>query len=593
MGAPSISPNSLVNPASFKNDASLYVGNLHPLVSDEMLFQEFAPFGQVVLLRVMKNIYTSESRGFAFVTYADMASAQKAQKEMNAKQVYKRELRVHFKKNTKNLNRDANFIIKNIPKNVTSKQLNEECAKFGDIVSCFIRRDEEDEHCASLGYGYVQFEKTEDGHRFFEEFNGREINGQQVSVEKFIDPATRAKTEPTNAYIKNFPAAWDKERVEQFVKAEFGRFGEITSSGAYHNEKLNAYYAFVAFADPKSCGEAISALDNKEIDEVKLFVVPAQTKAQRKKQARKDLYAVTQTTNIYVRSIKPDVSQEAFRAAFEKYGKITSVCLKDWKPHPRVEDPAAPQTTPFQPMKFGFINFNNEDDAQNVLISFKKDPDIRAIVLAEGETQFLFMAQPKMTRINYLKMQKRMRDHMRANAMQFSMKGQGKRGPKSQMMGQMMPGGFAAPFGAGMGIIPSMIPMGGPVMGGPMMAPMPMQMQQLPMVRQGGFPVDASQGAPDYKKIADDLRRNQKEFQSKSTDEQKNLLGNIMYQRVRSLQKNEQLIPKITGMLIDTEVLEFDEILEIIEDDVALKERIAEAIEVINENIENNDQKDD
>lgn len=588
-------PQPLMYPQPIKNDATLYVGNLNPLVSDEMLFHEFAPFGNILSLRVMKNIYTSESRGFGFVTYTDMAAAQRAQKELNARMVYKRELRVHFKKNTKNLNREANFIIKNIPKNVTSKQLNEECAKFGDIVSCFIRRDDDDESGPSLGYGYVQFEKTEDGLRFYEEFNGREINGQQVSVEKFIDPATRAKTEPTNVYIKNFPAAWDKERVEGFVKSEFGRFGEITSSGVYQNDKLKAFYAFVAFSDPKSCAEAIKHLNEREMEETKLYVVPALTKAQRRNQAKRERgFFSSQSTNLYVRSLRPEVTQDEFRAAFEKYGKVTSVCLKDWKPQPRPEMPAASQTPQPQAMKFGFVNFATEEDAQNAMLNYKKDTELRALVLAEGEAAFVFFAQPKATRMSYLKMQKRMREQLRLNMMQFPMKQPGKRGPKGPMMGPMMPGGFPAAFAPGMPGMPMMQPMMpmGPGMAPGMLAAMPPVMQQMPVPRPGVAP-ENMQGPPDYKKIAEDLRRTQKEFQAMSVDEQKNRLGNIMYNRVRSVQKNEQLIPKITGMLIDTDVLEFDEILEIIEDDNALKERIEEAIEVINENIDTGDQKND
>lgn len=61
-----------------------------------------------------------------------------------------------------------------------------------------------------------------------------------------------------------------------------------------------------------------------------------------------------------------------------------------------------------------------------------------------------------------------------------------------------------------------------------------------------------------------------------------------MYQRVKQFNSDEKLVPKITGMLIDLDVLELDEILEIIELDDNLQERIAEAIEVINENVGEN-----
>ena len=88
----------------------------------------------------------------------------------------------------------------------------------------------------------------------------------------------------------------------------------------------------------------------------------------------------------------------------------------------------------------------------------------------------------------------------------------------------------------------------------------------------------------DNKEIAQELRTHKKYFLELKSDEQKNFLGNIMYLRVKKFNKDENLVPKITGMLIDLDVLDYDEIIEIIEHDEALKERIDEAIDVITEN---------
>lgn len=66
-------------------------------------------------------------------------------------------------------------------------------------------------------------------------------------------------------------------------------------------------------------------------------------------------------------------------------------------------------------------------------------------------------------------------------------------------------------------------------------------------------------------------------------ENKKNLLGNIVYNRVKKFVSDESLIPKITGMLIDIEVLEISEIIEIIESDKVLQDRIEEAVSVINE----------
>lgn len=56
-----------------------------------------------------------------------------------------------------------------------------------------------------------------------------------------------------------------------------------------------------------------------------------------------------------------------------------------------------------------------------------------------------------------------------------------------------------------------------------------------------------------------------------------------MYPLVEANVQNAEHVPKITGMLIDLEVLRAHEIVEIMENQEALKDRIDEAIGIINE----------
>ncbi len=57
---------------------NIYVGNLNFEVTDEILQQHFATFGQVTSARVVADRYTGRSRGFGFVDMANDAEAQKA-----------------------------------------------------------------------------------------------------------------------------------------------------------------------------------------------------------------------------------------------------------------------------------------------------------------------------------------------------------------------------------------------------------------------------------------------------------------------------------------------------------------------------------
>lgn len=63
----------------------LFVSGLSRQTTDEKLKEAFAPFGQLVEAKVVVDRPTGRSKGFGFVTYANVEDAQKASQEMNAK----------------------------------------------------------------------------------------------------------------------------------------------------------------------------------------------------------------------------------------------------------------------------------------------------------------------------------------------------------------------------------------------------------------------------------------------------------------------------------------------------------------------------
>jgi RNA recognition motif-containing protein len=73
---------------------NIYVGNLPYNMSDEGLGDIFNPYGDVTSARVIKDKFTSRSRGFGFVEMANDAEADKAIAELNGKSIDGRDLKV-------------------------------------------------------------------------------------------------------------------------------------------------------------------------------------------------------------------------------------------------------------------------------------------------------------------------------------------------------------------------------------------------------------------------------------------------------------------------------------------------------------------
>ncbi|MCL4548835.1 MAG: RNA-binding protein [Bacteroidetes bacterium] len=74
---------------------NIYVGNLSPQVKEEDLQSLFSEFGQVSSVKIISDMFSGESRGFAFVEMRDKAAAQKAIEALNTKEVKGKKITVN------------------------------------------------------------------------------------------------------------------------------------------------------------------------------------------------------------------------------------------------------------------------------------------------------------------------------------------------------------------------------------------------------------------------------------------------------------------------------------------------------------------
>ncbi len=74
---------------------NIYVGNLSYDATDETIKQAFKSFGEVTSVRVIKDKYTGQSRGFGFVEMPEQSQAQTAIKSLNGKELLGKQISVN------------------------------------------------------------------------------------------------------------------------------------------------------------------------------------------------------------------------------------------------------------------------------------------------------------------------------------------------------------------------------------------------------------------------------------------------------------------------------------------------------------------
>ncbi|PAA46230.1 hypothetical protein BOX15_Mlig009946g3 [Macrostomum lignano] len=312
--------------------ASLYVGDLHPEVTEAMIFEKFSQAGPVLSIRVCRDMITRKSLGYAYVNFQQPADAERALDTMNFDPMKGRPIRIMWSQRDPSLRKSGqgNIFIKNLDKQIDNKAMFDTFSAFGNILSCKIANDETGN---SRGYGFVHFETQEAADQAIEKVNGMLLAGKKVFVGPFVPRKERHSNSSdkkfTNVFVKNF----GDELTEESFHTMFSEFGEITSSRVMLDETGKGKgFGFVCFKEPESAEAAVSALNGKEINGKTLYVGRAQKKGERQAELREKFERQKQErmnryqtgVNLYVKNLDDTIDDEKLKAEFASFGNITS-----------------------------------------------------------------------------------------------------------------------------------------------------------------------------------------------------------------------------------------------------------------------------
>lgn len=310
---------------------SLYVGDLDVNVTDSQLYDLFNQVGQVVSVRVCRDLSTRRSLGYGYVNYSNPQDAARAMDVLNFTPINGKSIRIMYSHRDPSIRKSgtANIFIKNLDKSIDNKALHDTFSTFGNILSCKIATDCNGQ---SKGYGFVQFENEESAQTAIDKLNGMLINDKQVYVGQFLRRQERDsafnRTKFNNVYVKNL----SESITDDDLKKIFGEHGAITSAVVMRDaDGKSKCFGFVNFENPDDAARAVEALNGKKFDDKEWYVGKAQKKSEREQelksqfeQTAKEVVDKYQGVNLYVKNLDDSIDDDKLKEMFSDFGTITS-----------------------------------------------------------------------------------------------------------------------------------------------------------------------------------------------------------------------------------------------------------------------------
>jgi polyadenylate-binding protein len=401
--------------------SSLYVGDLHPEVTEAMLFEKFSTAGPVLSIRVCRDMISRRSLGYAYVNFQQPGDAERALDTMNFDTIKGRPCRIMWSQRDPSIRKSGvgNIFIKNLDKSIDNKALYDTFSAFGNILSCKIAMDEH----GSKGYGFVHFETEEAARNSIDKVNGMLLNGKKVFVGRFmtrrerIDMMGDRAKKFTNVYVKNFGDAFDDTKLKEV----FEKCGPVSSCKVMSSDDGKSRgFGFVSFEDHDSAQRAVDELNNSEHDGHVIYVGRAQKKAERHAELQERFERIKhervtryQGVNLYVKNLDDTIDDEMLRKEFAQFGNITSAKIMHEAGRSK---------------GFGFVCFQSPEEATRAVTEMNG----RILV---SKPLYVALAQRKEDRKAHLNQQ-----YMQRNS------GLRLQGPQAgPMYPQGMPGGFYVP----------------------------------------------------------------------------------------------------------------------------------------------------
>ena len=265
-----------------ESNRTLYVGNLDPTVTEELIRMLFSQLGEILSC---KMFHEANADPYCFIEYGDRTSALNAITMMNDKMLQTRKMRVDWatgqanKSKTSKVDTTKHFhvYVGELSPEIDEEALREAFKVFGEISDCKVVKDPQT--FKSRGYGFVVFVKKYDAEVSIQSMNGQWLGRKMIKarwatrkLSSISSPETKSEqnnldydevfnqTTGTNTTV--FCGGLKQDISEEALQQNFHSFGSIDKIKIFKEKG----FAFIKYTCKEHACQAIVAKHNSVLN---------------------------------------------------------------------------------------------------------------------------------------------------------------------------------------------------------------------------------------------------------------------------------------------------------------------------------------
>ncbi|OWM77099.1 polyadenylate-binding protein 6-like isoform X2 [Punica granatum] len=225
----------------------------------------------------------------------------------------------------------------------------------------------------SLCYGYVNFLTPTEASIAMDCLNHTILKGKPMRIMWSQRNPIQRKTGVGNLFVKNLDPSINSARLQSL----FCKFGTVLSCKVAEDNGKRKGFGFVQFDSEHSAMAALKSLHDTFVEGKNLYVCKFVRKSERMETYQKPTF-----TNLYVKNLGEDMTEDCLQDKFSEFGKVSNVVIM--------------KNGEGKSKEFGFVNFETPEAAMKAMEALNGS-------LLGSKTLFVGRAQKKAEREELLK----------------------------------------------------------------------------------------------------------------------------------------------------------------------------------------------